>query len=118
MTPPTLTLIVHRIGLLRIGVTCNASDAVSGVVLLEYYLDDVFAGSITVGPYEIIIEVGLGVHTVKVVVYNGAGLITSTAVTTPCSLCYMENSLLRHRFFQLFYNLFLYYQIFLGEIQD
>jgi hypothetical protein len=117
MTPPTLEITVHRIGP-KIGVTMNASDDTSGVGLFEFYLDGGFVGRISTPPYEFMIWIGPGVHTVKVIVYNGAGLNASSSVTTPYNLCFMQNNILRQRFFQLLHNLFLYYQIFSGKIQN
>lgn len=82
-TPPTVTIIVKRIGLFEIGVSAYPSDNTSGVVLLEFYLDDALVGNITVPPYEFIFVTGLGEHTVKVIAYDSAGLNGSDSVSMP-----------------------------------
>jgi hypothetical protein len=83
MTPPSVTIIIHRIGLFKIGVTIVASDNMSGIVLVEFYLDDALVGSITTPPYEYVLDVGFGGHSVKVIVYDAAGLSGSNLVIIP-----------------------------------
>jgi hypothetical protein len=72
-TPPTVTLETHRIGLFKIGVTVYAYDNMSGVGVIEFYLDDMYIGTITTPPYEFVIYTRLGKHTVDVIVYDCAG---------------------------------------------
>jgi hypothetical protein len=74
MTPPTITITKHRIGLFKYLLTINCSDNTSGVVLLEFYLDDALVATLTVEPWEFELEIGCGKHMVKVIAYDAAGL--------------------------------------------
>jgi hypothetical protein len=83
MTPPTVTIIIHRIGLFKIGVTVYPSDNTSGVGCIEFYLDDALVGNLTTEPYEFVIEIGSGKHTVAVIAYDMAGNSAESSISTP-----------------------------------
>jgi hypothetical protein len=117
MTPPTVTIIVHRIGLFEIGVSVYASDNTSGVVLVEIYRDGSLVGNITVEPFEFIIMIGLGEHTVKVIVYDAAGLNGSASVSTSYDLCHIQSRLLHQQILRVF-QILLYQQILVEQIQN
>jgi hypothetical protein len=110
MTPPTVTIIVTRIGLFEIGVSVNASDNF-GVALIEFYLDDSLMGSLTVPPYDFTMTIGLGEHTVKVIAYDFAGLNASATIITPYNLCQIQSRLLHQQIIRIFQNLILYYNM-------
>ncbi len=50
---------------------CDAEDATSGIVLVEFYADDALVGNVTVAPYEF--EVAGKIHTTQCIVYDEAG---------------------------------------------
>jgi hypothetical protein len=50
---------------------CDAEDAPSGIVLVEFYADDALVGNDTVAPYEF--EVDGKIHTTQCIVYDAAG---------------------------------------------
>ncbi|HWR27237.1 MAG TPA: hypothetical protein VN377_02245 [Candidatus Thermoplasmatota archaeon] len=91
MTPPTITITKHRIGLFKYSFTINVSDNTSGVVLLEFYLDDALVGTVTVLPWVYVMEV-FGNHAIKVIAYDAAGLNGSDSASTSCSLIYVQQS--------------------------
>ncbi|DAC72690.1 MAG TPA: hypothetical protein DSN98_03860 [Thermoplasmata archaeon] len=70
MTPPTVTLTKHRMGLFKYTFIINVSG---DVVLIEFYLDDVLMGNVTSPPWEFVMDVWYG-DTVKVIAYDAAGL--------------------------------------------
>jgi len=73
MTPPTVTITQHRIGFFKILVRINASDTISGVVLIVFYCDDALIGFLTTPPYDFLMTIGLGKHTVEVIASDAAG---------------------------------------------
>jgi len=109
MTPPTVTIVIHRIGLFRIVVSVNASDNI-GVALIEFYLDDALVGNVTVPPYEFEFVIGSGKHTVKVIAYDFAGLNGSSSVSTSYDLCHIQSRFLPQQIIKIFQNLLLHHQ--------
>ncbi len=91
MTPPTITITKHRIGFFKYSFIINASDNTSGVVLLEFYLDETLVGTVTAAPWEFAMEV-FGNHAVKVIAYDAAGLNGSDSASTSYSLTYVQQS--------------------------
>ena len=49
----------------------NATDAMSGIVLVEFYADDALVGSVTAEPFEFTVNVRI--HTTQCIVYDAAG---------------------------------------------
>jgi hypothetical protein len=93
MTPPTVTINVTRIGLFKYLLTINCSDNTSGVVLLEFYLDDALVATLTVEPWEFELEIGCGMHMVKVIAYDAAGLNGSDSASTSYSLNVQQSNI-------------------------
>jgi hypothetical protein len=50
---------------------CDAEDATSGIVLVEFYADDALVGNDTAAPYEF--EVDGKIKTTQCIVYDAAG---------------------------------------------
>ena len=117
-TPPTITIILHRIGLFKIGVSANAYDNTSGVVLLEFYVDDMLSANITTPPFEFVLGVGYGRHTVKVIVYDAAGLNGSASASTPYDLCHIQHSLLHKQISRVFQKILLLHQMLVEQIRN
>ena len=49
----------------------DATDPMSGIVLVEFYTDDALAGSVTTTPYEFTVDAKI--HTTQCIVYDAAG---------------------------------------------
>ena len=95
-TPPFVNISFHREGC-RILVSVCALDNMSGVVLVEFYLDDALIGNITAAPYVFELSIGLfGEHSVGVIVYDAAGNSAGASHIFPYDLSYFQQSLLQH----------------------
>ena len=57
----------------KITFTATCNDPVSGIDIVEFYVDDVLVDTINAGPYQYVWD-GIGIHTVHAVGYNNAGL--------------------------------------------
>jgi len=91
MTPPKITITKQRIGLFKYTFTINASDNTSGVVLLEFYLDDALVGTVTAAPWVFVMEV-FGNHAIMVIAYDAAGLNGSDSASASYSLINVQQS--------------------------
>jgi hypothetical protein len=83
MTPPTIALQKDRVSLNKITFVANVSDAVSGVWVVQFYLNCALVASDYDPPYEWTWE-GVGSRTVTVTVFDIAGNSASASISTPC----------------------------------
>ncbi len=96
-THPYVNLSVENIGIMKWLFSTIAGDDISGVIYIEYYLDDQFLTNIPSIPYEYI-WTGNGKHLIKVIVYDAAGNNASDTTTTPdiFSHSYQSHLLINH----------------------
>jgi hypothetical protein len=74
---------------------CDATDATSGIVLVEFYADDALVGSVTAEPYEFLVEAKIG--TAQCIVYDEAGNSKMSDVVTAFVFDYQQYSLLQQK---------------------
>jgi hypothetical protein len=74
---------------------CDATDATSGIVLVEFYADDALVGSATAVPYEFLVEAKIG--TAQCIVYDAAGNSKMSDVVTAFVFDYQQYSLLEQK---------------------
>jgi hypothetical protein len=86
-TPPLIELSAKKIEPTKWWIRANVSDATSGVVKVEFYLDNQFLANVTAAPYEWF-WTGVGRHTVKAIAYDCAGNNASSSTTMPYSYGY------------------------------
>ncbi len=117
MTPPDVHVSVHRDGC-RIGVSVDAVDNTSGVVLVEFYSDYTLIGNCTIEPYEMSWIVSpFDNHTVEVIVYDAAGLDANASQTVPYELNLIQSSFYQ-QFLRASKNLLLFPHLFkVTEVQ-
>jgi hypothetical protein len=84
-TPPTLTLRKETIGLNQMKIVANASDAMSGVWRVEFYIDDEPVFNDYNAPYETRV-LSLKKHYILAFVYDVAGHAEVENITTSCVL--------------------------------
>lgn len=81
--PEIFDLSVEKIGFTKWLFSALVEDDFSGVVNVEFYLDEQFLTNVPApGPYEYN-WIGSGNHTVRVIVYDFAGLNASSSMNTP-----------------------------------
>ena len=119
-TPPTLNVTVTTNFWKTVWrITVNASDTMSGVAKMEFYVDDVLVGNATAYPYIFIFILRGKYHVVQVIVYDNAGnanmpIITSCIQSQDCHSAQQKNSL----FHDLINNLILYLQMKIRHLLD
>lgn len=86
-TPPVIELSVEKIGPTKWWIRANASDVTSGIMKVEFYLDNQFLANVTAAPYEWF-WTGVGRHTVKAIAYDYAGNNASSSTTMPYAYGY------------------------------
>lgn len=109
-TPPIIiSLTVTAQNLLRTKWLLNAvvEDATSGVVLVEFYVDDTFVGNVTSEPYEWT-WTGSGNQIVTATAFDCAGNSASSSISTP--YIHSQNILGAQQINQLIHNLILRHQ--------
>ncbi len=115
-TPPFLHATFDKEGH-RVIVTVDTFDNMSGVVVVEFYLDGSLLINVTAAPYVFEFSISLfGEHTVSVIVYDAAGNSAEASHTFPYDQSYFPRSLLQY-FIRGFQNLILLYQL-LIEMND
>ncbi len=117
-TPPVFyNLTVEKIGVMKWRFSALVTDAISGVVNVEFYLDGQFLGNAYTEPYEYV-WTGSGNHTVCAIAYDCAGNNASSSMNTSCSLCHSQINLLHQQIIKIFHTLRLYKQIFVRQIKN
>ncbi|DAC71962.1 MAG TPA: hypothetical protein DSN98_07595, partial [Thermoplasmata archaeon] len=90
-TPPSISVSTEKIGFRLWKFTADASDETSGVVLVQFYIDNMLLGNTTdPGFYEWYWE-GKGNHIVKGIAYDRAGNTAENDVTISLSLSQNQN---------------------------
>jgi hypothetical protein len=74
---------------------CDATDATSGIVLVEFYADDALVGSVTAEPYSF--EVDGKIHTAQCIVYDAAGNSKMSDVVNSYEVEFQQYSLLQQK---------------------
>jgi len=101
-TLPVIELTVEKIGFMKWLFSAMASDSISGLINVEFYLDGQFLANVTTAPYEWI-WTGSGSHTVQAIAYDSAGNSAASAVVN--SVPQNQNQPISQQMNQLLHNL-------------
>lgn len=80
---PTIELSYQRIRINKVLITATAADEHSGIVRIEFFIDDDPGFVIDDPPYDFLIK-GIGSHVVKAIAYDCAGNFMENSITTSC----------------------------------
>jgi hypothetical protein len=115
-TPPEIVLTVEKISFNKWLFSADAEDSFSGVINVEFYLDNQFLSNVTIVPYEYV-WTGSGNHIASAIAYDAAGLNASSTMNVSYSLCHSQSDLLHQQIIRVFHNLILYKQILVRQLR-